>query len=251
MSGHSKWANIKHRKGRQDAKRGKIFTRIAKEITISARDGGGDPEMNPRLRLAIQSARAVNMPSDNINRAIKKGTGELEGSNYEELTYEGYAPLGVAVIVETVTDNKVRTVAEVRQVFNKYNGNMGESNSVMWNFGRKGAFTFNTNGKSEDELFETVIEAGAEDLEFDEESSRIICPMEEFNSVNKYLSEKQFDVTEGKLEYIPSNFAPITSVDDARKVMKFIDAMEDLDDVQNVYSNFDIPDDIMEELEND
>lgn len=249
MAGHSKWANIKHRKGKQDAKRGKIFTRIAKEITIAARDGGSEPDSNPRLRLAIQSARAVNMPSDNINRAIKKGTGELDGQSYEEITYEGYAPFGVAVVIETVTDNRVRTVAEVRAVFNKQGGNMGETNSVMWNFNRMGAFTINTNGKSEDELFETVIDAGAEDLEYDEESSRIICPMEAFNTVNTYLNENKFEITEGRLEYIASNTTPITSEDDARKIMKFIDAMEDLDDVQNVYANFDIPDEIMEKLE--
>lgn len=249
MAGHSKWANIKHRKGKQDAKRGKIFTRIAKEITIAARDGGSEPDSNPRLRLAIQSARAVNMPSDNINRAIKKGTGELDGQNYEEITYEGYAPFGVAVVIETVTDNRVRTVAEVRAVFNKQGGNMGETNSVMWNFNRMGVFTINTNGKSEDELFETVIEAGAEDLEYDEESSRIICPMEAFNTVNTYLNENKFEITEGKLEYIASNTTPITSEDDARKIMKFIDAMEDLDDVQNVYANFDISDEIMEKLD--
>lgn len=249
MAGHSKWANIKHRKGKQDAKRGKIFTRIAKEITIAARDGGSEPDSNPRLRLAIQSARAVNMPSDNINRAIKKGTGELDGQNYEEITYEGYAPFGVAVVIETVTDNRVRTVAEVRAVFNKQGGNMGETNSVMWNFNRMGVFTINTNGKSEDELFETVIEAGAEDLEYDEESSRIICPMEAFNTVNTYLNENKFEITEGKLEYIASNTTPIGTEDDARKIMKFIDAMEDLDDVQNVYANFDISDEIMEKLD--
>lgn len=249
MAGHSKWANIKHRKGKQDAKRGKIFTRIAKEITIAARDGGSEPDSNPRLRLAIQSARAVNMPSDNINRAIKKGTGELDGQNYEEITYEGYAPFGVAVVIETVTDNRVRTVAEVRAVFNKQGGNMGETNSVMWNFNRMGVFTINTNGKSEDELFETVIEAGAEDLEYDEESSRIICPMEAFNTVNTYLNENKFEITEGKLEYIASNTTPIGTEDEARKIMKFIDAMEDLDDVQNVYANFDISDEIMEKLD--
>ncbi len=249
MAGHSKWANIKHRKGKQDAKRGKIFTRIAKEITIAARDGGSEPDSNPRLRLAIQSARAVNMPSDNINRAIKKGTGELDGQNYEEITYEGYAPFGVAVVIETVTDNRVRTVAEVRAVFNKQGGNMGETNSVMWNFNRMGVFTINTNGKSEDELFETVIEAGAEDLEYDEESSRIICPMEAFNTVNTYLNDNKFEITEGKLEYIASNTTPIGTEDEARKIMKFIDAMEDLDDVQNVYANFDISDEIMEKLD--
>ncbi|MDD3124766.1 MAG: YebC/PmpR family DNA-binding transcriptional regulator [Candidatus Kapabacteria bacterium] len=251
MSGHSKWANIKHRKGRQDAKRGKVFTRIAKEITIAARDGGGDPEMNPRLRLAIASGRAVNMPNDNITRAIKKGTGELEGASYEEITYEGYAPNGVAVVIECVTDNRVRTIAEIRAVFNKRGGNIGETNSVMWNFDQKGVFTINTKGKTEDELFEMVIEAGAEDLEYDEESSRVICSRESFSIVNQYLNANGYEVTEGKLEYIASNVTPIDSVEAATKVMKFTDAMEDLDDVQYVYSNAEIPDEIMESLDLD
>jgi YebC/PmpR family DNA-binding regulatory protein len=249
MSGHSKWANIKHRKGKQDAKRGKIFTRLGKEITISAREGGGDPDANPRLRLAVQTARAANMPMDNINRAIKKGTGEAEGANYEEITYEGYGPNGVAVIIECVTDNRVRTVAEVRACFNKQGGNMGETNSVAWNFGRKGVFAINTNGKSEEELFEIVVESGAEDLEYDEESSRIICAMESFNSVNKYLNENKFEITEGKLEYLPQNMVEINTVDEAKKVIRFSDAMEDLDDVQNVYSNFDISEEIMAALD--
>lgn len=251
MSGHSKWANIKHRKGRQDAKRGKIFTRIAKEITIAARDGGGDPDMNPRLRLAVQSGRAVNMPSDNISRAIKKGTGELAGVSYEELTYEGYAPNGVAVILECVTDNHVRTVAEIRAVFNRRGGNMGEANSVKWNFDRKGVFTINTAGKSEDELMEAVLEGGAEDLEYDEESSRIICAMNDFNIINQFLNDNKYDITEGKIEYIASNVTPVDNIDTARKVMNFIDAMEDVEDVQNVFHNAEIPDEIMEQLSNE
>ncbi len=249
MSGHSKWANIKHKKGKADAKRGKVFTRISKEITISAREGGGDPDGNPRLRLAMQNARAVNMPSDNITRAIKKGTGEIEGVNYEEITYEGYAPNGVAVILETVTDNKKRTVSEIRSLMGKHGGNMAEPNSVAWNFERKGVITIATKGKSEDELFEFVLESGSDDIEYDDENSRIICAMENFATVNKFFEEKGFEVTESKLEYIPKNVVNIASVEDANKIMKFIDIFEDHDDVQNVFSNFEIDDAISELIE--
>jgi len=249
MAGHSKWANIKHKKGKADAKRGKVFTRISKEITIASREGGGDPDGNPRLRLAIQNARAVNMPNDNITRAIKKGTGEIEGVAYEEITYEGYAPNGVAVILETVTDNKKRTVSEVRALMSKHGGNLGETNSVAWNFERKGAITINTNGKTEDELFETVLEAGADDIEYNEDTSRIICPMENFAIVNKYLEENKFEIAEAKLEYIAKNIVNITNVADAQKVLKFIDVFEDHDDVQNVFYNFEIDDSIAEQLD--
>jgi YebC/PmpR family DNA-binding regulatory protein len=203
MSGHSKWANIKHRKGAQDAKRGKIFTRIAKEITIAAREGGGDPDMNPRLRLAIQNAKAENMPMENVKRAIQKGTGEITGVNYEEITYEGYAPLGVAVIVETVTDNRNRTFSELRSQFGKLGGNLGEPGSVAWNFDRKGTIQIKTEGKTEDELLEHVLESGAEDLEFDEESSRIITAFESLAQSSKYFEEKKFSITESKFEYLP------------------------------------------------
>ncbi len=194
MSGHSKWANIKHRKGRQDAKRGKVFTRIAKEITIAAREGGGDPDINPRLRLAMQNGRAVNMPSDNITRAIKKGTGEIEGVNYEEHTYEGYAPNGVAVILETVTDNKNRTVAEIRSKFVKMGGNLGETNSVAWNFDRKGVITVKTGGISEDDFLDHVLASDAEDMEYDAETTRVITPMENFAVANKYFEEHGMDI---------------------------------------------------------
>lgn len=248
MSGHSKWANIKHRKGKQDAKRGKVFTRLAKEITISARDGG-DADSNSRLRLAVANARAVNMPSDNIQRAIKKGTGELEGGNYFEVTYEGYAPGGVAVIVETVTDNKNRTLPEVRSTMSKYGGSMAENNAVAWNFERKGVITINTAGKTEDELFEELMESGADDLDYDEESTRIICAMENFAIVNKYFESKQFEITEAKLEYLPKQILNITDLTEAQRVMKFIDTLEDLDDVQNVFSNFEIDDSIADQLE--
>ncbi|MBS3999625.1 MAG: YebC/PmpR family DNA-binding transcriptional regulator [Desulfobulbaceae bacterium] len=249
MSGHSKWANIKHRKGRQDALRGKVFTRLAKEITVSAREGGGDVGANPRLRLAVQNAKAVNMPNDNISRAIKKGTGEIEGVNYEELTYEGYAPCGVAVILETVTDNKKRTVADVRSMFGKLGGNMGETNSVAWSFDRKGVVTIKTLGKTEDELFEAVLESGAEDIEYDSEESRIICQMTDFGNVFKYFDENGFELGESKLEYMPQNYTKITTVEDAKKVLKFIDTFEDYDDVQNLYHNMDLDDSIADQID--
>lgn len=249
MSGHSKWANIKHRKGRQDALRGKAFTRLAKEITVSAREGGGDINANPRLRLAVQNAKAVNMPNDNISRAIKKGTGEIEGVQYEEITYEGYAPNGVAIILETVTDKKIRTVSEVRALFGKYGGNMGETNSVAWNFERKGVVIIKTNGKTEEDLFDHVLESGAEDIQWDEETTRIVCPMVDFGNVMKYFEENGFEITEGKLEYVPKDTLNITSVDIARRILKFIDAFEDHDDVQNLYHNFEIDDSIADQLD--
>ncbi len=249
MSGHSKWANIKHRKGRQDAIRGKMFTRIAKEITISAKEGGGDPSANPRLRLAVTNARSVNMPNENITRAIKKGTGELEGVNYIEITYEGYAPAGVAVIIETVTDNRNRTVSEIRAIFSKVSGNLGESNSVAWNFERKGVVGIKTNNKSEDELMEAVLESGAEDLEYDEEESRIICSMADFGFVYKYFEDNKYEIGESKLEYIPQNMVKINNIDDAKKVLKCIDAFEDHDDVQNIFHNMEIDESISELLD--
>jgi YebC/PmpR family DNA-binding regulatory protein len=248
MSGHSKWANIKHRKGRQDAKRGKVFTRIGKEITIAAREGGGDPEANPRLRLAMLNARSVNMPSDNITRAVKKGTGEIEGVNYEEITYEGYAPNGVAVILETVTDNKKRTVSEIRSAFSKHGGNLGEPNSVAWNFERKGVITIKTNDKSEEEMLDHVLESGAEDMEYSEENTRIICQLENFADANKFFDSSDFEIEESKLEFIPQNMVKITEVSDARKVLKFMEVIEDHDDVQNVYANFDIDDSLVEQI---
>ena len=249
MSGHSKWANIKHRKGRQDAIRGKMFTRLAKEITIASREGGGDPGANPRLRLAMQNARAVNMPNDNITRAIKKGTGELEGVAYEEITYEGYAPAGVAVILETVTDNRKRTVSEVRSHMGKLGGNMGESNSVIWNFERKGVVNFETAGKSEDDILELVMEAGADDLIYDTDTCRVECAMDAYGSVYKFFEEKGFNLTESKLEYLPKQTVNITDIEDAKKVIRFVEFFEDHDDVQNVFSNFEIDDSIADKLD--
>lgn len=244
MSGHSKWANIKHKKGKKDAQRGKIFTRLAKEITIAAREGGGDPDANPRLRLAMLNARAENMPNENIQRAIKRGTGEIEGATYEEYIYEGYGPNGVSVILEVATDNKNRTISEVRSLFTKYGGNMGETNSVSWNFTRAGVIMVATDGKSEDEMLEVVLEAGASDMEYDEEQTRIICPIENYGSVNKYLQEHNFNILESKLEYIPNTLMKISNVDDAKKIMRFIEVLEDYDDSQNVYTNFEIDESI-------
>ncbi len=251
MSGHSKWANIKHRKGRQDALRGRIFTRIGKEITIAAREGGGDIDTNSRLRLAVQNGKAVNMPSDNITRAIKKGTGEIEGVNYEEFTYEGYAPNGVAAIVETVSDNKNRTVANIRSLFTKMGGNLGETNSVLWNFDRKGIILVQSNGLSEDDLMNHVLECGADDMEYDEEETRIVCPMGEFANVCKYFEGNGFTLGESKLEYVAQNTVKIESVERARKLMRFIEVFEDNEDVQNIYTNADISDEIAEQLDND
>ncbi|MCX6155533.1 MAG: YebC/PmpR family DNA-binding transcriptional regulator [Candidatus Kapabacteria bacterium] len=249
MSGHSKWANIKHRKGAQDAKRGKVFTRIGKEITISAREGGGDVDANPRLRLAVQNAKSVNMPSENVKRAIQKGTGEIEGLQYIEITYEGYAPLGVAVIVETVTDNRNRTVSEIRALFGKYGGNMGDANSVAWNFDRKSVLTVKTNNLSEDELLEHVLESGADDLEYDDDTTRIIAAPDMLSVVNKYFQEKKFEISEIKFEYIPKQTVMISNITDAKRLLKFIDIMEDYDDSQNVFSNFEISEDIIDQLD--
>lgn len=249
MAGHSKWANIKHRKGRQDALKGKIFTQMGKEITIAAREGGGDTDMNPRLRLAVKKARDNDMPKDNIERAVKKGTGELEGQAFEEYRYEGYGPSGLAIIVETISDNKNRTVAEVRASFSKYEGNMGETNAVAWNFDRKGVVTIKTTGASEEDLMMEALEAGGEDVEYSPETSRIICAMSDFNAVNEYFDKSKFEIEDSQLEYIAKNKVKITDVSIAKKVMLFLDKMEEVDDVQNVYNNADIDDSVFDQLE--
>ncbi|MEN6294696.1 MAG: YebC/PmpR family DNA-binding transcriptional regulator [Chloroherpetonaceae bacterium] len=249
MSGHSKWANIKHKKGKKDAQRGKVFTRLAKEITIGAREGGGDVDSNSRLRLAVLNARALNMPNDNIQRAIKRGTGEIEGSTFEEYTYEGFAPGGVSVILEVATDSKNRTVSEVRSLFTKYGGNMGDSNSVSWNFTRAGVITVATDGKSEDEMLEIALEAGGNDMEYDEESTRIICPIENYGIVNKYLQDHNFNIQESKLEYLPNSYAKISDVNEAKKIMRFIEVLEDYDDTQNVFTNFEVDESIEDQLD--
>ncbi len=239
MSGHSKWATIKRKKGALDAKRGKMFTKLIKELTIAAREGGGDPGANPRLRLAVDNAKAANMPQDNIERAIKKATGELEGVTYLELTYEGYGPAGVAMLVEVATDNKNRIVAEVRHLFSKFGGSMGETGSVAWMFDRKGVISLPKQGKSEDDVMEIILDAGAEDLQSDDEFFEIQTPLESFEPVRKSLADKELLIENASLQWIAKNTVPVSG-DDAEKVMKLIEALEDNDDVQNVFSNADI-----------
>lgn len=238
MSGHSKWATIKRKKAAVDAKRGKLFTKLIKELTIAARQGGGDPEGNPRLRLAIDNAKAANMPTDNIDRAIKKATGELEGVSYHELTYEGYAHGGVAVLLEVATDNKNRTVAEVRHVFSKYGGAMGEAGSVAWMFDKKGIITLPKQDKSEDDIMAIILDAGAEDLTTEEDFFEITTPIESFEPVRKVLIDSQINIENASLQWIAKNTVAVEG-DDAEKVMKCIEGLEDCDDVQNVYSNAD------------
>ncbi len=244
MSGHSKWATTKRKKAAIDAKRGKAFTKIIKEITIAAREGGGDPNGNPRLRLAVDNAKAVNMPADNIERAIKKATGELEGVSYHELTYEGYGPAGVAIMVEVATDNKNRTVAEVRHLFSKGGGGLGETGSVAWMFDKKGVVTLPKQGKSEDEIMEIILEAGAEDLQTEDDFYEVQAAIESFEPVRKAILDKGLAVENASLQWIAKNFIAVTG-EDAEKVVKLIESLEDCDDVQNVYSNADIDESLL------
>lgn len=248
MSGHSKWANIKHKKGAADAKRGKIFTRLIKEVTVAARMGGGDPDGNPRLRSAIATARAENMPKDNIIRAIKKGTGELEGEVYDEILYEGYGPGGVAVLVECMTDNRNRTVADVRHYFAKSNGNLGESGCVAWMFDKKGQILVNKSTISEDELMELALEAGAEDVLEEDEQFQVLTAPEDFDEVRESLEKAGVVFEEASVTMIPQNIVEVTEEKPARALLKLLENLEDHDDVQNVHANFDIDNDLMEKL---
>jgi len=238
MSGHSKWSTIKRKKGAADAKRGKIFTKLIKEITIATREGGGDPAGNPRLRLAVDNAKAANMPADNIERAIKKATGELEGVTYLELTYEGYASGGIAVIIEVATDNKNRTVADVRHIFSKQGGSMGETGSVAWMFDRKGIISLPSIDRTEDEIMDIALEAGAEDLQTEEGFFEIQTDLESFETVRNALVAADLKIENASLQWIAKNTISVSG-DEAEKIMKLIEAMEDNDDVQNVYSNAD------------
>ena len=244
MSGHSKWSTIKRKKGAADAKRGKMFTKLIKEITIAAREGGGDPGANPRLRLAVDNAKAANMPADNIERAIKKATGELEGVTFHEFTYEGYGPSGVAVMVEVATDNKNRTVAAVRHLFSKYNGSLGENGSVAWMFERKGVITLPTQDKTEDDIMDIVLEAGAEDLQTEEDFFEVQTDLESFDPVRKALLSKELQVENASLQWLAKNVVKVNG-EDAEKVIKLIDALEESDDVQNVYANADFDEDVI------
>jgi YebC/PmpR family DNA-binding regulatory protein len=240
MSGHSKWHTIKHKKGALDAKRGKLFTKLIKEITVAARAGGsGDINTNARLRKAVNDAKAGNMPNDTIERAIKRGTGELEGVNYEEITYEGYGPAGVAVLLEVMTDNRNRTVSEVRHLFSKNGGNLGESGSVAWMFHKKGSILVSRDARSEDELLEIALNAGAEDMKSDEDSYEIITAPEDFDAVLEAVKAAGVEPLSAEVSMLPQNYIHIEGKD-AAQMLKLYEALDDHDDVQKVYANFDI-----------
>ncbi|HIA23420.1 MAG TPA: YebC/PmpR family DNA-binding transcriptional regulator [Candidatus Marinimicrobia bacterium] len=238
MSGHSKWATIKHKKAATDAKRGKIFTTIIKEITIAAREGGGDPESNPRLRQAIANAKSANMPSDNITRAIKKGMGELPGVNYEETIYEGYGPAGVAIMMACLTDNKKRTVANIRHLITKYGGNLGENGSVSWMFDKKGQITLKANSVDEEKVFEDALEVGAEDFEVDGDFIIISTDPSDIMSVLDALEEKGYEVESANIDMVPKNLQNVDS-DKEQSVITLLEALEDHDDIKAVFTNFD------------
>ncbi len=246
MSGHNKWSSIKHKKGAADAKRGKVFTRILKEMTVAARMGGGDPNGNPRLRAAIAEAKASNMPKDNIERAIKRGTGEIEGVTYEELTYEGYGPGGVALMVETMTDNTNRTTPEIRHIFEKNGGNMGTPGSVRFQFDRKGYFSIDKKAVSEDKLMEVALEAGADDLQTDDpDAFEVYTAPEAFEQVRQALEKNSIATLEAKLGQVPNLYVKLDD-QKAKQMMRLMEMLDDHDDVQNVWTNFDVPEDLME-----
>jgi YebC/PmpR family DNA-binding regulatory protein len=247
MSGHSKWANIKHKKGAADAKRGKVFTKLIKEITVAARMGGGDISANPRLRSAVLAAKAENMPKDNMERAIKKGTGELEGVNYEELTYEGYGPAGAAVLLESLTDNKNRAVAEIRHIFNKHGGNLGENGCVGWMFEKKGYLVVEKRVIDEEALMETALEAGAEDVREDGDNFEVVTMPEDYEAVKEAIDAADIATLSAEVTMLPQNMAELTGKD-AEKMIKLMDALDDCDDVQKVYTNADIPDDVIDAM---
>jgi len=242
MSGHSKWSSIKHKKGAADAKRGKVFTKLIKEITVAARMGGsGDPAANPRLRAAILAAKAENMPKDNIDRAIKKGTGELEGVNYEENNYEGYGPGGAAVLIESVTDNKNRAVADIRHIFAKCGGNMGENGCVSWMFDNKGYFCVDKKAADEDKLMEIVLDAGAEDVKEDDDVWEVITAPADFEKVKEALDRSSIQYTDAEITMLPKNTTNLQGKE-AEQMVRLMDLLDDCEDVQKVYTNADIPD---------
>lgn len=250
MSGHSKWSTIKRKKGAIDAARGKVFTKIIKEITVAARSGGGDIDGNPRLRLAVSSAKANNMPADNITRAIKKGTGELEGVNYEEITYEAYGPGGVALIIESLTDNRNRTVADLRHLISKNGGNLAESGAVSWNFERKGVIIVQKGSFTEDDLMNIILDAGADDFKDEDEYFEVMTTLESFEPVRRAVEASGLNgikIENASLQYVPKQTTKVEGKD-AETTIKLISAVEDNDDVQNVYSNADIDEKVMEAI---
>ena len=247
MSGHSKWSTIKRKKGKADAARGKIFTKLIKELTVAAREGGGDREGNPRLRSAIQAAKAANMPAANIDKAIKKGTGELPGVSYESVNYEGYGPGGVAVLVETLTDNKNRAVSEIRHIFTRHGGNLGEVGCVGWMFERRGIIQVDKGKAEEDQILEAALEAGALDMSTEEDYFEIVTPFEKFDAVRKALSQKSVPVAQAEQTMIPQTTIKLEGKQ-AEQMLKLMEDLEDHDDVQKVYANFDIAIEIMERI---
>lgn len=252
MSGHSKWANIKHQKGAADQKKGKIFSRISKEIIVSVKTGGADPDTNARLRAAVLAARAANMPVANVERAIKKGSGEgNDGSSYEEIVYEGYGTDGVAILVECLSDNRNRTGGEVRAVFDKNGGNMGGSGAVSWMFPRKSRFVVTGENASEEKLMDIVIDAGAEDIEVNDGSAEIWAPVEAFDSISKALLAAKITPDEAELTRKPENYVQITDKDKAARIIRLVEKFEELDDVQNVHANFDIPEEVLQTIQFD
>ncbi|MFZ1083298.1 MAG: YebC/PmpR family DNA-binding transcriptional regulator [Candidatus Kryptoniota bacterium] len=247
MSGHNKWAKIKHKKAGTDAQRGKVFSRIIKEITIAARNGGGDINGNPRLRLAVQNAKDANMPADNIKRAIQRGTGELPGVVIEEITYEGYGPGGVALMIELVTDNKNRTVAELRHVLDRNNGKLAEAGSVAWMFQKKGSLEVPKAGVKEDDLLGIILEAGADDMRAEEDYYDITTSAESFDAVKKAIEDKGIKIANASLQMLPQNIVRVEGKE-AEQVLKLMEALEEHEDVQNVYANFDIDDSVLAQL---
>lgn len=246
MSGHNKWSKIKHTKGPLDAKRGKLFSKLSHEITIAAKEGGGDADVNPRLRQAINSAKAQNMPKDNIEKAIKKGTGELEGASIEEATYEGFAPGGVAMLVEVATDNKNRAAADVRQIFNRNNGTFGNSGSVSHLFERRGEIRLPLGAASEDQMLEIALEAGAEDVSSDGDEHVILTSPDQLFSVGSVLRDKKLEITSHQLVFLPQTTIEVTDASLASQILRLYEALEEYEDTLNVFANFDIPDHILE-----
>ena len=248
MSGHSKWSTIKHKKGANDARRGKLFTKLIKEITVAARLCGGDFDSNPRLRTAVAGARQANMPNDNITRAIKKGTGELEGTHYEETTYEGYGQGGVAIFLEAMTDNKNRTVGEIRSIFSKNGGNLGANGCVDWIFQHKGLILVPTIGNNEDSLLELTMDVGADDLKREDDHFEITTSVESFESVRKGLEDQSIEIGLAELTRIPQNTVQVTDEKEGKSLLRLMESLEDHDDVQKAFSNFDIPEELLTTL---
>ncbi len=247
MSGHSKWSSIKHKKGAADAKRGRIFTKLIKEITVAARMGGGDSDGNPRLRTAVLAAKAENMPKDNIERAIKKGTGELEGVSYEEVTYEGYGPGGVAMLIEGLTDNKNRTVADIKHILDRHGGNLGEPGCVAWMFENRGMIIFESDKVEEEKLLETALEAGAEDVKEEDSEFEVTMSPSDFEGVKNAFDEAGMTYSVAEISMVPKNTIKLEGKK-AEQMLNLMEALEDNDDVSHVYANFDIPDEVMEAI---